>query len=57
MVDTPQTLSNEPGESGYRLEELVFGGALNSFVIKGSGIVITVYVQVPLRQSKASCSG
>ena len=28
VVGTPQTLSNEPGESGYRLEELVFGGSL-----------------------------
>ena len=37
VVDTPQTLTKKPGEPGFRLEELVFGGRLQFFRDKRVG--------------------
>ena len=36
-IDTPQNLPDQPGESGFRLEELVFGGRLLFFRDKRVG--------------------
>lgn len=36
-IDTPQNMSDKPGESGFRLEKLVFGGILLFFRDKRVG--------------------
>ena len=56
-VNTPSTLPNKPSESGFRLEELVFGSKL--LFLRDKRVKNSDYGVCPstIRQSKASCSG